>query len=335
MNDLLHVLCAMNPTAGSGTALRRWPEIEALLKVFDMTWDLVAAPDVSLGEQVVRRLETAEQNRPYQAVVGIGGDGTHSLLINTLMNYRHRTSDASLPPYALIPMGTGNNMAKSFGLNSREDFFVGDLRQAVATIRYGANYALDLGCVGEVYFVNSLTVGLDSKILREHNRRKQILAPYPWLRRWIRGNLLYTWCLGHQFWRHPSRQATIQVDGRPWYEGPLLNLVIMNSRVYAGEFVLCVDAYANDGRLNAVVFVNRTDYIKKYLLALRRNPRQIQSIPHRLGRLADYTQGQRITVTLPEAEAAQYDGEVLADSTYFEVAVIPQAIQIKVPAERA
>lgn len=334
MPDTLHVLCALNPTAGGGVALRRWPEIEAFLTAFGLTWDRVAEPGIPLGEQVIRHLETRRQP-PCQAVVGIGGDGTHSQLINALMAYRQRPDAPPVPPYALIPMGTGNNIAKSFGLNSREDFFVSDLRQAVATIRYGADYDLDLGRLGTAYFVNALNAGLDARILREHNRRKESLARHPWLSQCLHGNLLYTWCLGRQFWRQSVLQATIQVDGRCWYNGPIINLVITNTRVYAGEFVLCPNAYANDGRLDVVVFTGYTDYLTKYLLALRLNPRQMHRLAERLSRVAAYAQGRQIQAQLSRAEAVQYDGEVLPASSRLEVSVVSRAFRIKVPAERA
>ena len=59
----------------------------------------------------------------------------------------------------------------------------------------------------------------------------------------------------------------ISVDGREWYQGPMVNLVINNTRIYAGEFDFCTDAYANDGKLDAVLFAERYDYLSKYVLS--------------------------------------------------------------------
>jgi len=251
MQALPHILCVLNSTAGSGIALQRWPKIAALLESFQISYELLAAQDMTPDVQVSRRLE---QNGPerYAAIAGIGGDGTHSAVINGLMRYRAAHVDRVLPPYVLIPTGTGNDMAKSFGLTARDDFFVGDLRRAVAAIRFGADYWLDLGCLDGVYFVNALTVGLDSHILREHNRRKQEVAHVPVMRRLLKGNLLYTWCVGLRFWRQKPLNAEIAIDGQPWYSGPIINLVINNTRNYGGEFVICPDAYANDGLLDVV-----------------------------------------------------------------------------------
>ncbi|MFH1477799.1 MAG: diacylglycerol kinase family protein [Verrucomicrobiota bacterium] len=327
-----HILCVLNPTAGSGIALQRWPKIAALLESFQISCELLAAQDVPPDVQVSRRLK---QNGPerYAAIAGVGGDGTHSAVINGLMRYCAIHADQVLPPYVLIPTGTGNDMAKSFGLTARGDFFVDDLRRAVAAIRYGADYWLDLGCLDGTYFVNALTIGLDSNILREHNRRKQEVAHVPVMRRILKGNLLYAWCVGLRFWRQKSLITEITIDGRLWYTGPLINLVINNTRNYGGEFVICPDAYANDGLLDVVVFTGHTDYLAKYFLSFRNQPRRIQELAERLNKVSAYARGKRIEVRLSRPETAQYDGEALPAGDCFKVCVAPRALHLKIPAE--
>lgn len=327
-----HILCVLNPTAGSGIALQRWPKIIALLESFRISYELLAVQDSPLDLQVSRRLE---QNGAahYAAIAGIGGDGTHSAVINGLMRYRAAHVDQVLPPYVLIPTGTGNDMAKSFGLTARDDFFVGDLKRAVAAIRYGADYWLDLGCLEGIYFVNALTVGLDSNILREHNRIKQGLSGWPRLRRIIKGNLLYSWCVGQKFWRQKPLNAEIAIDGQPWYAGPIINLVISNTRNYGGEFVICPDAYANDGLLDVVAFTGHTDYLAKYFLAFRNQPRRIQQLAKQLNKVSASARGQQIEVRLSRPETAQYDGEELPAHDRFQVRAAPRALHLKIPAE--
>ncbi|MFC1461133.1 diacylglycerol/lipid kinase family protein [Verrucomicrobiota bacterium] len=334
MNKKMHILCLLNPVAGSGISIRRWPEVASLLGSFGITYDLVAEKDVPLGVQVARRIDQEGSDR-YGAIVGVGGDGTHSSIINGLMRYRNSHPGCELPPYALIPMGTGNDIAKSFGLNSRQDFFVSDLRQAVATILYGADYMIDLGFLADTYFVDALTVGLDSSILKEHNRRKQKIARFPVLSRILKGHLLYTWCVGLMFWRQNALEAEIKIDGASWYSGPIINLVINNTRVYAGEFVICPDAYANDGVLEVVVFTGHRDYLRKYLLAFRNNPREIQKMGERLSSVSSYTKGERIEVRLSRPAAAQFDGEEISARTDFDVSVEPRTFHIRIPSEPA
>ena len=334
MASTIHTLCVLSPTAGNGIALQRWPRVAELMDSFGITCDRLSSAEQSPGVQVVRRLEQEGADR-YAAIVGVGGDGTHSSVMNALMTFRSSRPAVTLPPYAMIPLGTGNSIAKSFGLGASDDYFSDDLRRAVATIRYGADYLMDLGRLDQTWFSNSLTIGLDSSILREHNLLKRAMTRVPGLGRIVRGNLLYTWCAGSRLWRQHLIEAQIDVDGRPWYSGPLINLVINNTRVYAGVFVLCPDAFANDGLMEIVAIAGPTDYLAKYLSSFRTNPRHIQTMPERFKRESAVTQGKRFAVRLAKPETAQFDGEELSARLQFEVEVVPRALAVKIPAEPA
>ncbi len=330
MNGTCQILCVLNPDAGGGIAARRWPEVAALLDAFGMRHDLLAEADPEA--QVVRRLDREGPQR-YAAIAGIGGDGTHAAVINGLMRFRAGRPATDPPPYALIPMGTGNDLAKSFGLTAREDFFVSDLRRAVAAIRYGADYRLDLGRFGDRYFADALTIGLDSAILRERNRRRQDLARRPLARRCLRGYPLYALCAGQRLWRQRPFAARIAVDGAPWYDGSLFNLVINNTRVYGGEFVVCPDAYASDGLLDVAVFSGPSDYLARYLLALRAHPSGVRRLAERLRRSVAVARGAHIAVRLSQPEPLQCDGEELPGRDAVDVSVVPGALRLKIPVE--
>lgn len=334
MNEKINILCVLNPSSGNGMGHLRWPEVAALMESFKLSYELFTVEDQPPADAVFQRLEKTGTDA-YDVICGIGGDGTHSQIINALMRFRSRYPDKKLPPYALIPLGTGNDIAKSFGLNVRGTFFTNDLRRAVATIRHGADYFLDIGKMGDLYFVDAVTIGLDSKILEEHNRYREEFIKYPILRRLIRGNVLYTYCMGLRFWNHDPIKAEINVDGRLWYNGPVLNLIINNTRIYGGEFVICPDSFANDGLFEVVVFAGHYNYLARYLLSLRNNPREIQKMAERLGSISTSVQGKNIKISLSRCEAVQYDGEMLTSSDRFEIQVLPRAIQIKIPADPA
>ncbi len=329
----IHVLCIMNSKAGGGLALRRWDQIAEIMRKYNISWHLVKLPETAVEHALSHYLEPP-QTQKIEAIVGIGGDGTHSSILNSLMRLREKTSQ-TLPPYALLPLGTGNDIAKSFNMCLRKTFLPDDIRRSVAAIRYGVDYRLDLALVNDLYFADALSIGLDSAVLQEHNRHKEELNKIPFLRRLIRGNLLYSWSVGRRFLRHRVLQAEIHVDGKQWYTGPLFNLVINNTRVYAGEFVLCPDAYANDGLLELIVFAGQTDYLGKYLTSFRSNPHRVQEMMRRLADKAANTQGRLFEIKLSSSELAQADGEELPPSDTFKIKVIPQAITLRLPVEPA
>jgi diacylglycerol kinase family enzyme len=327
----MKVLCALNPTASSGLAKERWPQIEDLFKSFGFDYDVVESPDIPLDKQLVTALKDPKVR--YDVVAGIGGDGTHSMLLNALMRFKLE-SGKELPSYAIIPMGTGNDIAKSFGLNNRQDFFVNDLRRAVSTIVYGADYKLDMGVLNnDSYFVDAFTIGLDPRILQDHNKRKAQVSHIPILKRILRGPLLYALSTSRTFLRQTLVEAEIKVDGKIWYTGHLLNLVINNTRIYAGEFDFASEAYANDGKLDIVLFTEHYDYLGKYLLSFRQHPLQIRKMADSLNEISTSTQGQHIEISINESAPAQIDGEELPDATHFDLKVIPNCINLKTPAE--
>jgi diacylglycerol kinase family enzyme len=329
----MKVLCILNPGAAGGMAVSRWLDVARWLDVLGCAHErLTTEPGRPIDDQVcghLNRVGTAD----YDVIAGIGGDGTHAAVINALMGYRKTRPGAWLPPYAFIPMGTGNDIAKSLGIRIRDDFSARDLRRAVSTIVHGADYALDLGVLNGRYFADALTVGLDSGILRERNAHKQVIERIPLLRYLARGRFLYTWALGSRFLQHERVEGEIVVDGNAWYKGPILNLVVNNTRIYAGDFDFSAEAYPDDGLLDVVVFTAHTDYLARYLLAIRHNPDRIRDLSEELHRRSMHAQGRSIRITMARSEPAQLDGEEIADGTVFEVGVEPRVLRIKTPAE--
>ncbi len=329
----MKVLCVLNPSSAGGAALERWPQVASLIESFGSQYELLAEKS-PIDQQLLDRLNSCAPSE-FCAVAGIGGDGTHSALINALMRFKAEFPDFVVPPYVLLPMGTGNDIAKSFGLTARENFFVSDLRRSVASIFYGADFSIDLGQFGDSYFVDAFTIGLDPQILRERNLAKGLMSRIPILKWFTRGYPIYAWSTGKSFLRHQPMQATVEVDGKPWYSGLALNIVINNTRIYGGEFDFCHDAYANDGLLDVAVFTGHRDYFAKYVLAIRHNPQGIKRLTKKINRSSTHTQGKRIHVALHAEEHAQLDGEELSTSASFKIGIVPSAIHIKIPVEPA
>ena len=329
----MKVLCVLNPRAAGGLAMETWPAVASLLNRLGVSYELLAAAlDVPLPDQICAAIERFPD---IGAVAGLGGDGTHSAAINGLMRYRSRHPEKPLPPYAFIAVGTGNDIAKSLGIRLGDTLSGRELRRAVSTIVHGADYRLDLGVIDGLYFADALTVGLDSAILRERNTNKRLLERIPILRHLARGRFLYTLSMGARLFREQTAEAEITVDGRAWYAGPVLNVVVNNTRIYGGDFDFSLDAYADDGLLDVAMFTGHTDYLARYLLAIRRNPDRVRELSEDISKRAQHVQGREIAIRLSRAVPAQVDGEELPAGDRFEVSVVPRAIPIKTPAEPA
>jgi diacylglycerol kinase family enzyme len=329
----MKVLCVLNPGAAGGQAAKLWPEVADLLHRQGADFDLLSWKDGhSLKHQVQVCLDAAGGGA-YDVVAGIGGDGTHAGVINGLMAYRAKYPTAPLPRYAFIPMGTGNDIAKSLGIRIQDDYCSRDLRRAVSTIMHGADYCLDLGVINGTYFADALTVGLDSRILIERNTQKRALERIPLLKTLARGRFLYTLSWGSRFFQHAPVEGEIIVDGVSWFKGRLINIVLNNTRIYAGDFDFSMNAYPDDGLLDLVLFNAHADYLARYLLAIRHNPDKVRDLSADLHRRSMQIQGREFRIQMDHPEPAQADGEVLPADSVFNISVAHRVLPIKTPAE--
>ena len=328
----MKILCLLNPLAADGLAIQRWPEVAALFKSFHVDVDVLADPASTIENQLLTHARTTGLAN-YAAIAGIGGDGTHSAAINAIMSLSKEQPNTPLPPYAFIPMGTGNDMAKYFGLTNREDMFVSDLRRAVSTVIHGADYRMDLGIYNKRYFGDALTVGVDSRILQKRNRRRARIQHIPVLRKLIRGRLLYSLVLAPCILSANPIKAEVFVDGSLWYSGPLINLLIKNTRIYAADFEFCPSTYANDGLLDLLLFTGQKDYLTTYFLAMRAHPKALRTAALGLFTQTTHVQGRHFVIRLSCDEPAQLDGEELPPAKEFEISILPKAIHVRTPAE--
>jgi diacylglycerol kinase family enzyme len=329
----MKVLCVLNPGAAGGRAAKVWPDVANLLQRQGAEFDLLSLPaGITLKQLILDRLK-ADGPGCYDIVAGIGGDGTHAGIINGLMAYHVGNDSVKMPCYAFIPLGTGNDIAKSLGIRIRDDYSFRDLQRAVSAIVHGADYCLDLGMINGTYFADALTVGLDSRILIERNSHKRVVEKIPLLKCLARGRFLYTLSLGARFFQHAPVACEIRVDGASWYKGRMINVVVNNTRIYAGDFDFSTNAYPDDGLLDVVLFNAHADYLARYLLAIRHNPSKIKDLSADLHRRSMQVQGRAIEIHLEHAQTAQVDGEEFPAASVFRIGVAPRALPIKTPTE--
>jgi diacylglycerol kinase (ATP) len=329
----MKVLCVLNPGAAGGDALKLWPVVAELLQQQGADYELLTCGIGSrIQDQVYTHLMEAGPIA-YDVVAGIGGDGTHAAVINGLMQVRESCGRSLNLRYAFIPLGTGNDIAKSLGIRIQDDYSPRDLRRAVSTILHGADYCLDLGVINGTYFADALTIGLDSRILMERNTHKRALETIPLLKYLAKGRFLYTMSWGSRFFQHAPVEGEIRVDGKSWYTGRLINVVVNNTRIYAGDFDFSKDAYPDDGLLDVVLFNAHVDYLTRYLLAIRHNPDKIRDLSAELHRRSMHIQGREIEIRLSDPEPAQVDGEEFPGDSVYKISVAHRVLPIKTPAE--
>ncbi len=215
-------LFIVNPIAGRGRTEKRLPSILALLERRNLVteWCRTAQPReaTELAEEGVRK--------GFTHIVAVGGDGTVHEVANALIN---------LPvTLGVIPTGSGNDFAKAAGIPL-------ELPMAIEVLLYGENHRVDVGRLGDRYFVNGLGVGLDGAVSHRFQRMSH-----------LGGELGYLWGAIHEALTFRAR--SIELRTSDWeYHGRALLAGASNGQYHGGNFKLVPEAQVDDGLLDVYV----------------------------------------------------------------------------------
>jgi diacylglycerol kinase (ATP) len=157
-----------------------------------------------------------------------GGDGTVSLVAARLAG-----TDVVL---GLLPTGTANDLARTLNLPT-------GLSAACETVVRGRVVTVDLGIVGDDYFLNVASVGLAVDVTK---------ALSPGLKRRF-GALAYPIAALRAYHRHRTFTARLEFpdgDHEPVDLDDLLQVAVANGRFYGGGSVVAPDAGIDDQRLD-------------------------------------------------------------------------------------
>jgi YegS/Rv2252/BmrU family lipid kinase len=246
-------------------------------------------------------------------IVSVSGDGTLHNITQGLMR-RERTDR---PALTVVPVGTGNDFARSAGIPL-------DPSQAVSAISTGVLRTIDIGRCNDRYYLNTLSFGVDAAIglrtaelAREQRRGGAILYALTAVRTVI------TELHPHSCRMHIDGQDAGQDMARD-IEKELLICAVQNGPYYGGGFMPAPDARLDDGLLD-VCMIGRISIPKAlyYLARMRQGSHQ---------QLKAFTslRARSLTIDFTTTIPCQCDGEPL-DAQHFEIEVIPQALNILAP----
>ena len=160
-------------------------------------------------------------------VIAAGGDGTAGEVAQALAG-----TDVTL---GIMPLGSVMNVARTLCIPR-------DLTAAAQVIAHGQVLAIDLGKVGDVYFMEAAGVGLDAGLfgyfeqLESKGLRRNIIGAAV---RFLRG-------LG-------TPRLTVQVDGRTHQvRAPMV--AVANGPFVGAAYAVAPDARIDDGLLDVVIF---------------------------------------------------------------------------------
>ena len=328
-----------NPTAQSGNAAGLIAEARALMKLSGIAHSFVATLP---GGKTVGLVRRAIDEDGVRRVVYMGGDGTFAEVAKGILASRH-TRDVAL---GMLPTGTANDQGKSFGLDAGLDA----MARNVEVIAKGRVRSIDVGRIERLdgadqpthgdYFFDSASVGFGASTLVMRNRDREAVARIPLVRELYRDHLVYAGALVKQLLGSYASQVKFDleavIDGRVHRYKSLLDVIIKNTSVYGGEWILAPDSEPDDGLLEMIPIAGRRDLTSKLLATLRHSPVNEDDL-RKLG--IEHSRPERgahfeLTVLQPgvsEPPSAQIDGEEFAAGDRFRITVLPRALPVIVP----
>ena len=214
----------VNPAAGRGRGAKMAPAITTAFSEAGVT-------DIRVTRTAGGEAEAARSaiEGGTETLVVVGGDGTVSNVANAIL---HSGRDVRL---AVLPAGTGNDMAKILGTANVSPSEMAALCSNTPPQR------MDVGRVEDVYFVNCCGFGFDVAVLEGIARNTR-----------LRGNAVYVYTALAEILGYSGTEVGITSARGSRPPAHHLLLVIANAPYFGGTFEIAPGASATDGQLDAV-----------------------------------------------------------------------------------
>jgi YegS/Rv2252/BmrU family lipid kinase len=172
------------------------------------------------------RLTREAIDRGFTTILVVGGDGTCSRVGEAILE------SGSGCALAVIPCGTGNDIAKTLGVNEMP------ARDIASLVAAGTISRMDIGRVDQHTFLNSLGFGFVASVLEATERV-----------RFIKGDAVYIYSALAQLFTYCG--LSVSPDSAPSSgAGKMLMLTVSNGRFLGGAFRIAPNASVLDGVLN-------------------------------------------------------------------------------------
>jgi diacylglycerol kinase (ATP) len=297
----LRTLVLANPASGRGRAARVIQSVEFLLQKKGLNAQFFAAPS---AEALTARAASA-RNEGFECVAVLGGDGAVHFVLRGLFG--------TGLPLAIIPAGTGNDIAYSLGMPrdpiaAAEAFFKLEARPIdVLRARFADGSA-------HVY-IGAGGCGLDAEANILANTRFKKL---PGAARYIVAAL---WALKHT----RPLSLDLRFDEGRWV-GEVLFAAIANIPTYGAGIIIAPDARPDDGffEITLVRPLSFARILEALPIVLRDGNLNWPEITR--------LRARNLSLRADRASPFHGDGELLG-RTPVEIALLPRALQVFAPAK--
>ena len=296
----------LNPNAGNGKGSKDWNRIEDILKKNSIRFNVKSTERKGHAIEFTRELIAGG----YRKIISIGGDGTLNEIINGIFTQDHCPAAEII--LSLIPVGTGNDWGRMFGIPLVYEGAVQVIKEEKLTLH-------DIGVVsyynGEEkekrYFINIAGLGFESIVVKRTNKQKD---------KGKSSKAIYFYNLLTSLISYKNAIADITIDGKS-SRVKIFSINVGNGRYCGGGMRQTPDALPDDGLLDITVIkeIGRIEIIRSLKLLFDGT---ILSHPK-----VDGYRSNNLKVSSESLLYLEADGESLGH-TPAEFSIIPSAVNI-------
>jgi len=267
--------------------------------------DKIDPTDAIVTDRPDQAQDIIAESPGYDIFAAVGGDGTVGQVISGIMDKRPQSR------LAIIPAGTGNDIARNVGINSIEDSIAalrGKHKSSFDLIR--VDYTLDEESLHRYAFL-SVAAGF---------------SPIPMIRPWMKRLLgptgaYYLATLLQIIAYHPPRMS-IRVDGQDQF-GRLWIVIVANAeRVSGDSMCIAPGARIDDGVLNISIIPS----MSKFKMMTKMLPR-VATGDHINEPGVSYLTGKKVEISSTPRAVLDLDGD-LYGTTPASFTVHPRALKV-------
>jgi YegS/Rv2252/BmrU family lipid kinase len=296
----------INPNAGNRRGQKDWDKIASFLNKENLSFDVEFTE--KKGHAIDLTLKAISKG--FRKIITVGGDGTLNEVINGVFtNKICQPTDIVL---ALIPVGTGNDWGRMFGIPL-------DYEKAVNIISGNKTLLHDVGQLSfysgtekkNRYFINIAGLGFESVVVKRTNQQKD---------KGHSGKLIYFYNLLMSLISYKNTRAEIILDGKKIY-ADVFSLNVGNGRFCGGGMRQTPEALPDDGLLDVTIIngMGKFEIIRNLKILYDGTILQHPKI--------DGYKCKNIIVNTDSVMFAEADGESLGQ-TPAEFNIIPEGINI-------
>lgn len=239
----------VNPNAGNGKGKKDWVRIESLFKEAGM--NIMPCFTEKKGDAI--ELAAKAITEGFRKIATVGGDGTLNEVLNGV--YNQSICNPAEVCLSIVPVGTGNDWGKMFGIPLVYEGVIDVIRQENRMLH-------DVGVVTFLegnqkltrYFMNIAGLGFEAVVVKKSNRQKE---------RGKSSRAIYLYNLLTSLIAYKNTPAVITIGGET-YSGRIFSVNVGNGKYCGGGMRQTPDALPDDGLLDVTVIweIGRIEIIR-------------------------------------------------------------------------